>query len=115
MITTPQYMAVFVVIERGKADKVIQAARDAGASGGTIFFARGTGDAAHLSLFKIQVEAMKEVVFTIVPKPLASDVIAAMSAAGSLNRPGTGILFSMPVDCLIGLEYLAAAENITGE
>lgn len=99
-------IAIFVVIERGKADVVIRAARCAGASGATVFFARGTGGQVHMNLFKIEVEPMKEVVLTIVPEHLAQDVIAAMSAAAHLNRPGTGILFSMPIESLIGLEYI---------
>lgn len=104
--------AIFVVIERGKADKVIRAAISAGASGATVFFARGSGDLAHLNLFKMQVEAMKEVVLTIVPETLAQAVIAAMSSAVDLSRPGTGILFSMPVDSLIGLEYLFTPKDL---
>jgi len=110
MMSTAKSKAVFVVIERGKADNVIRAARSAGASGATILFARGTGDQAHLNLFKIQIESMKEVVLTIVPEHLAQGVIAAISATANLHRPGTGILFSMPVDCLIGLEYLDAPD-----
>ncbi len=108
-----RYAAIFVVIERGKADNVVQAARNAGASGATVFFGRGTGDESHLNLFKIQVESMKEVVFTIVPEHLAREVIAAISAAASLSRPGTGILFSMPVDFLVGLEYRDTTEEHT--
>jgi len=111
MMNSVKNKAIFVVIERGKADNVIRAARKAGASGATVFFARGTGEQAHLNLFKIQVESMKEVVLTIVPEHLAQNVIAAMSTAANLNRPGTGILFSMPVDGLIGLEYLDTPEG----
>ena len=34
---------IVAIVERGKADKVVNAAKKAGATGATIFYARGTG------------------------------------------------------------------------
>lgn len=35
---------IVAIVERGKADKIVESAKDAGASGATVFYGRGTGE-----------------------------------------------------------------------
>ena len=37
-------LCIIAVVERGKADKIVVKAKDAGAKGATVFYGRGTGE-----------------------------------------------------------------------
>jgi len=106
MNDTDNNALIVVVVERGKADAIVAAAREAGASGATVFFARGTGTKEHLSFFRIQVDAMKEVVLLLARQSQLRAIVGAITSAGRLTEPGTGILFTVPVGLIVGLEYL---------
>lgn len=101
------YVAIIAIIERGKADLIVAAAQRAGASGATILFARGTGTEEHLSLFKLHVDAMKEVLIILTEESKADRIFAAVVDAGHLTKPGTGIAFILPTSAVAGLEFRA--------
>lgn len=105
MKSDKNYLAIIAIVERGKADAIVEAARQAGASGATIVFARGTGTAEHLSLFRLQVDAMKEVIIMLVEEVQSQVIFAAISEAGRLAEPGRGIAFAVPAAMVAGLEH----------
>ncbi len=101
---------IVVIVERGKADAVVEAARKHGAAGATVLFARGTGTEEHQNLFRINIDTMKEVVLILVKKTSVDSIVNAITEAGRLTEPGTGILFTLPVGLSVGLEYLQTGE-----
>lgn len=105
------HVAIFAIVERGKADVIVEAARRAGASGATVLFARGTGTEEHLSLFRIKVDAMKEVVIMLAKDSQVEAIFAAINEAGRLAEPGTGIAFAVPAGMIIGLEHRDTKED----
>ena len=98
-----QYEAVFCIINAGFAETVMDAAREAGAKGGTIMSGHGTANKQAEETFKITVQSEKEIVLMIVPKNIKDDVLTAVNKAAGLNTPSRGIVFSMPVSRAIGL------------
>ncbi|HHY10621.1 MAG TPA: P-II family nitrogen regulator [Firmicutes bacterium] len=99
------YEAVFVVVERGKADYIVDEAKKAGAAGATIFYGRGTGEKEFKKFFNLNVESSKEIIFILVDRKEKEPIVNALAAAGKLDDPGTGILFTVPVGELIGLHH----------
>lgn len=95
---------IIAIVERGKADQLVEAAKQAGATGATVFFARGTGTHEHLSLLRIKVDAMKEVVLILAKEMQVQPVFDAVVKAGRMNDPGTGIVFTLPVGMIAGLD-----------
>jgi len=84
---------ITAVVPVGRADAILKAARDVGATGGIVHLARGTGLRERLGLLGIAVEAEKEVV-TIVVAADHQDLIAeAVYNAGGLGVPGSGYLY----------------------
>jgi nitrogen regulatory protein P-II 1 len=82
------------IVERGKADDVVKAAREAGAPAATIFYARGTGIRERLApLLKIAISQEKEVIYVLVSESLVDTVFDAMVDAGELELPARGIIF----------------------
>ena len=86
------------IVERGKADEVVKAAREAGAPAATIFYARGTGIRERLhGLLKIAISPEKEVIYVLIQESMIDQVFQAMADAGQLALPAKGIIFVTPV------------------
>lgn len=61
-----QYDLIMTIVNRGFADQVVDAARAAGAHGGTVLYARGTGIHEIEKFFAISIQPEKEVVLNLV-------------------------------------------------
>ena len=94
---------IICIVNAGFSDAVMDAAKEAGARGGTVFRARGTADKEAESIFHIAIQPDKEVVMILVPCALKNDILHALYKAVGLKTPGQGIAFSMPVDQVVGL------------
>lgn len=59
------YDMITTIVEKGKAEDVINMAKLGGATGGTIINARGAGDKETSRVFSIEIEPEKEIVIII--------------------------------------------------
>ena len=100
---------IICIVNAGFSDAVMDAAKEAGARGGTVLRARGTADKEAESIFQIAIQPEKEIVMILVPKAIKADVLHALYKAVGLKTPGQGIAFSMPVDQVVGLSEAANA------
>lgn len=81
------------IVQRDQADNVIAAARDAGAQGATVHFAKGMGVRERLGILGIAVNVEKEVIQIIVSSEQVEHVFERMYLAGRLDTPGMGIMY----------------------
>ncbi len=86
------------VVQRGLADKIIQAARDAGSQGATVNFAKGMGIRERLGILGVAVDVEKEVVHVVVSTEQQERVFEQMYLAGELDTPGMGIMYITPLE-----------------
>lgn len=86
------------VVENDLAEKVLEAAKNSGAQGATINYARGTGVRERLGLLGVTVDEQKEVIRIIVSEDQADLIFEAMFLAGKLDTPGKGIMFMTKLD-----------------
>lgn len=102
--TEPTYEMIFCVVNAGFSETVMDAAKEAGATGGTIIRARGTAnkDAEELFQLQVAVHSDKEIVMIIVPKEIKDDVLAAVYRVVTTSEM-RGIAFSLTVDRALGL------------
>ncbi len=98
-----KYEMIVCIVNTGYSDVVMNAAREYGARGGTVFSARGTANSEAETFFKITVQPEKEVVIILVPSALKEDILHALYKKVGLNTPGQGIAFTLPVDNAVGL------------
>ena len=96
---------IVTIVERGKADKVVDKAKKAGARGATILYGRGTGQSEALEFFNIHIEASKEIILILSETDRYKPIYDAIVEAGRLNEPGTGIIFTFLVSELLGLHH----------
>jgi len=95
--------AVFTIVEKGNAELVMDAAASAGATGGTIINARGSGIHETRKIFNIPIEPEKEIVLNIAPADKAAAIADAIRRKLSIDDPGRGIVFVLDVRSAYGL------------
>ncbi len=84
---------VTCIVQRGKADAVVQAAQDAGAQGATIYYGYGSGVRERLGLLGLAVDVEKEIITTILADDQVDRVFERMYFAAELDVPGAGIIY----------------------
>ncbi|MBN4063345.1 P-II family nitrogen regulator [Cardiobacterium sp. AH-315-I02] len=86
------------MVQKGKSDVIVAAARAVGAQGASLHYGRGVGVRERLGLLSITVEAEKEVIQIMVSRQQEEEVFTEMFKAGQLDTPGMGIMFVTPLD-----------------
>ena len=86
------------VLQSGLAEDVLDAAKNCGAQGATISYARGTGIRERMGLMGVAIDEQKEVIRIIVSDEQADRVFDALYLAGKLDTPGKGIMFMSKLD-----------------
>ena len=97
------HKAIITIIERGLAESVMDAATEAGARGGTIINARGSGIHETSKLFAMEIEPEKEIVLIISDAEQAENITRAIREKMRIDEPGRGIIFSADVTKAVGL------------
>ena len=98
-----KHEVIFCIVNSGYSDAVMEAAKKAGARGGTIINARGTAGKEAETFFHITVQPEKEIVMILVQKEIKDAVLNALYEEVGLDTAGQGIAFSVPVDNVVGL------------
>ena len=98
-----KHEVIFCIVNSGFSDEVMDAAREFGATGGTVIRARGTANMEAEKLFNIAIQPEKEIVMILVSSSIKNDILHALYKKVGLKTPGQGIAFSMPVESVVGL------------
>lgn len=96
---------ISVITDKGYNDLVMEAARSAGAQGGTVVKAKGTG-ADMAKFFGISISEEKEMVYIVCLRENRDNIMRAIMEKAGNNTPAHGIIFSTPVDSVVGLRDL---------
>lgn len=94
--------SLFIIINAGYADEVVELMREMGARGATILNSRGDG-VRHESFMGITLESEKEVIVCVVDEDTAERGMAAIKERYGINTPVHGVCFTMPIDKLVGI------------
>ena len=97
------YELLITIVNLGFSEEVMDAARQAGARGGTILHVRGTGSQAEAKFFGITIQPEKELVLIVAPKEHRTPIMQAICQRAGLHTPGSGITFSLPVTAVAGI------------
>jgi nitrogen regulatory protein PII len=89
---------ITVIVNKGNATEVMDAARKAGATGGTVMHGRGTGKEEDVKFFGVQLVPEKEILLVLVGSGQTGEVLEAIRTVPSLAQPGSGIAFCIDVE-----------------
>ena len=96
------YHAITTIVDRGKAEDVIDAATKAGSKGGTIINARGSGIHETSKLFSMDIEPEKEIVIILSEVESTENRIFDKKPL-KIDEPGNGIIFIQDVNKTYGI------------
>lgn len=99
----PMYHSITTIVEKGKAEDVIDAATKAGSKGGTIINGRGSGIHETSKLFHMDIEPEKEIVLILSEPDKTDAIVESIRNSLNIDKPGNGIIFIQEVNKAHGL------------
>lgn len=99
-----KFKLIVATVKPQFTDPVVSAAKSAGATGATTIGGRGTGIHEAKTFFGLTLEAQTDLLLFLLEEHLVAPVVEAISKAGEFKKPGTGILFVLPIDQVAGLD-----------
>ena len=98
-----------VITNQGHTDMVMDAARAAGATGGTAVHAKGTGTELAKKFFGVSIAAEKELIFILTLEETRVPIMKAIMAQAGMQTEAQSLVFSLPVSDIAGLRRLDGA------
>lgn len=100
------YSLLLAIVRRGFCENVMMAAQAAGAKGGTVMHARGTGSLDASKVWGVTIEPEKDIILILTEKSVRQDIMKAIYKEAGLTTEGNGIVISLPVEDVIGIANL---------
>ena len=100
------YELIVIIANSGHIDDVMDVARTAGADGGTVIHAKGTGAKFSDRFFGVSLADEKEVIFIAETKAKKAAIMKAVAEQMGPATPAGAICFTLPVSEIAGLRML---------
>lgn len=97
---------IVVIAEQRNVELIMGAAREAGAYGGTVIHAKGTGMEMAEKFMGVSLAAEKEMIFIVSKKEQKNDIMKAIMEKAGLNSRAKSVVFSLPVTDTAGLRLV---------
>lgn len=97
---------IVVIADQGNIELIMDAARGAGAYGGTVIHAKGTGMEQAEKFMGVSLAAEKEMIFIVTRKEQKNEIMRAIMEKAGLNSRAKSIVFSLPVTDTAGLRLI---------
>ena len=98
------YKSIVAMVKPDLTDRVVDSAKQVGATGATIIPASGTGAHEAKTFFGLSLDIRTDVVIFLVDDIIVEPVLTAIKEAGRFSEPGTGIAFVLAVEQTAGFE-----------
>ena len=97
-----KYALIAAVVNQGYSENVMEAARCAGAGGGTVIPGRRTGSEEAIQFWGMSIQEEKEMILIITEQENKLKIMQAISAKCGLHSEADGLVLSLPIDTVIG-------------
>ncbi len=95
---------IVTIVDKGNTDLVMDAARTAGASGGTVVRAKGTG-AEIAKFFGVAISEEKEMVYIVAERAKRDAIMHAIMESAGSTTDAHGVVFALPVESVVGIKH----------
>jgi nitrogen regulatory protein PII len=101
------FKLLIALVEDSKSDAVMDAARDAGATGCTVINqARGEGLEETKTFLGLTLESQRDMLMFLVEEHLSREILETIARVGEFDvKPGTGIAFQIDVEDAVGVGH----------
>ena len=104
-----EHELIIVILNEGYSDFVMDAARAAGAGGGTVLHAKGTGGTRGEKFFSVSLADEKDMIYIIAHKDEKAAIMRSINEQAGPGTKAGAICFSLPISSVAGLR--AREEN----
>ena len=112
------FKLIIAFLEDSKTDTVLEAAREAGATGSTLIpQARGEGVRKTKTFFGLNLETQRDVALMLVEEHLSRTILETIARVGEFDeKPGAGIAFQIDVEDAVGvIHQIRALSSVVEE
>ena len=95
---------IIAMVKPELTDKVVDAAKEKGATGATNVPASGCGAHEAKTFFGLSLDIRTDLIVFLVNEEIVEPVMTAIKEAGRFSEPGTGIAFVLAVEQVAGFE-----------
>lgn len=103
---------IMAVMNRGYSEKVMEAAKSAGARGGTVVNARQVGLEESLNFWGISIQQEREIIAIVAPKENKTNIMRAIGEKFGMKSEAHGLILSLPVDHIEGIDIADNTEDL---
>jgi nitrogen regulatory protein PII len=105
------FKLIIIMSEDSRTQNIIDAAREAGATGCTVLNqARGEGINPTKTFLGLTIDSQVDVILMLAEEHMSRDIMEMAAEAGEFDEtPGTGIAFQIDVEDAIGVRHQIAA------
>lgn len=95
---------IMSVVDQGYSEDLMETAKSAGASGGTVIHARRIGLGEHINFLGLSIQTEKEIILILTNKENKIEIMKSINQRYGLESEAHGITIALPVDNAAGLE-----------
>ena len=106
---------LIVIGKQGYSEQIMDAARKAGAGGGTVIHARGTGQEKAEQFLGISLASEKDIILIVAPTEKKKDMMQTILHDAGPETPAGAIVFSLPVTDTAGMTLRPQTEELEEE
>lgn len=98
-----KHVMIAAIVNQGYSEEVMNAARAAGAAGGSVLHSRRVGNEKATKFWNLSVQEEKEIILILADAENKLTIMQAISEACGIRSDAKGIVVSLPIDAVIGL------------
>ena len=102
-VTEKQYALITAIVNPGYSEEVMNAARAAGARGGTVIHTRQANSEKAQTVLGLDVQEEREMILIVSDSEHKLQIMQAIGNQYGLHSEAKGLVFSTPIDTAIGL------------
>lgn len=105
------FKLIIALTEASITDKIVEAAREHGATGSTVISsAKGEGVNVAKTFLGLSLETQRDMVLLLVEQHMCREILETISNIGEFDaNPGSGIAFSIDVEDAVGVSHQVRA------
>ncbi len=106
-----KHSLVVAIAEQGYSGMVMDAAREAGATGGTIVHAKGAVSEERARFFGVSIAEEKDLIYIVSSSDKRNDIITSIMQKAGAKSPAHAVVFSLPVEAVAGIHTPEESEQ----
>ena len=106
-----KYELIIIVANEGRTDQVMNAARAAGATGGTVLHGKGSGSQNPKKFYNVSIASEKEVILMVAQSDRKAAIMQSVLHQAGPDSEAGAVLFSLPVSEVAGFGLMEDAAD----